>query len=368
MNRPPCRTRITVVFPAFSLLIFVLCSLAFSYENKTTHPHIQEFSLPKTVDLCGEKIPLENPRVWEMLDREFTIMVWDRAQVLMWLKRAGRYFPYIERALERAGMYGDLKYLAVAESSLLPHIRSGKGAIGLWQFMTLTARRNGLRRDRMMDERRQFERATDAALKYLKHLNSIFGSWTLALAAYNLGEAKLKREIKTQKVEDYYRLNLPLETERFIFRIAAIKIIMEHPERYGYHLSPESIYRPIECDIISVNVPRSLHIMDVAMEVKTDYKIIKELNPHVIGSYLPSGRYTLKVPAGMGTRTRTVLKKLGTTPPHHVKKGSGGMYVVQSGDTLSHIAKRTGIPVESLKRLNGINGSLIVVGQRLQLK
>ena len=368
MNRPACYTRITVVFLTFNLLLLALYSLAFSAQKKTTYPYHQAFSLPKTVRLCGEKIPLENQSIREKLDREFTITVWDRAQVFLWLKRAGRYFPYIEKALDKAGMHRDLKYLAVAESSLLPHIRSSKGAIGLWQFMSRTARRNGLRRDRMMDERRHFERSTDAALKYLKYLKGIFGHWTLALAAYNSGEAKLKKEIAKQEVNDYYRLNLPMETERFVFRIAAIRIIMDNPKRYGYHISPENIYRPIECDTISVKIPRPLHIMDIAKALKTDFKTIKELNPHVLGPYLPTGRYTLKVPSGLGTKTTMVLKKLASPSSHDMQKGDGDYYLVQSGDTLSHIAVRTGTSVEKLKRLNGITGSIIIVGQKLRLK
>ena len=146
--------------------------------------------------LSGEPMPLENRRVWEMLDREFTMAVSNRAQVFMWLKRAGRYFPYIEKKLAEAGMPEDLKYLAVAESALLTRIRSRKGAMGPWQFMAYTARRNGLRKDRMMDERLDFERATEAALKYPKRLKGIFGTWSLALAAYNCGDVRLKKEMK----------------------------------------------------------------------------------------------------------------------------------------------------------------------------
>ena len=109
-------------------------------------------------------IPLENPQVWEMLDREFNITVWDRAQVFMYLKRAGRYFPYIEKKLSEAGMPMDLKYLAVAESALLTHSQSRKGAKGMWQFMKLAARSSGLRKDRIVDERLNFEHSTERPL------------------------------------------------------------------------------------------------------------------------------------------------------------------------------------------------------------
>jgi len=107
--------------------------------------------LPESLSLCGEPIPLDNQGVWEMLDREFTIMVHNRAQVLLWLKRSGQYFPYIQKKLDKAGMPGDLKYLAVAESSLLPHARSRRGALGIWQFIRKTARRYKLQSNRSMD-------------------------------------------------------------------------------------------------------------------------------------------------------------------------------------------------------------------------
>ena len=140
------------IFRPISLLLALaavigVSSPVVSADQKSVQPVFDDFPLPKSLTLCGEPMPLNNPDVREMLDREMTISAWDRAQVFMWLKRAGRYFSYIEKRLAKAGLPKDLKYLAVAESSLLPHIRSSKGAIGLWQFMTRTAKRNGLRRD-----------------------------------------------------------------------------------------------------------------------------------------------------------------------------------------------------------------------------
>ncbi len=265
-------------------------------ETAASFPAVQDFSLPKTLSLCGEMIPLENPQVWEMLDREFNITVWDRAQVFMYLKRAGRYFPYIEKKLSEAGMPIDLKYIAVAESALLTYSRSRKGAKGMWQFMRLAARSNGLRRDNLVDERLHFEHSTKAAIKYLKLLKRKFNTWPLALAAYNGGETRVRRAIREQKTSDYYRLNLPLETERYIFRVAAIKIVMENPARYGYHLSQERAYRPHKYDIIHVNIKKTIYITEFAQFFGTDFKAVKELNPQFLKSYLPAGKYTVNVP------------------------------------------------------------------------
>lgn len=275
-----------------------------------TFPVIHDFPLPESVSLCGETIPLEIHWVWEMLDREFNITVWDRAQVFMYLKRAGRYFPYIEKKLHDEGMPDDLKYLAVAESALLTYSRSKKGAKGPWQFMTLAARSNGLRRDRVVDERLHFERATDAALNNLKRLEKKFGSWALAMAAYNGGETRLRKAIKEQKTTDYYRLNLPLETERYIFRIAAIKTILENPKRYGYHLSTERAYEPRAFDTVEATFKAPVDIVLIAESIGTDFKMIKELNPQFLKDFIPAGRHFLKAPPGTGANLTAFLKQI----------------------------------------------------------
>jgi hypothetical protein len=351
---------------SLGILSILLPFHAFATED-FDNPVYSDYPFPRYVTLCGEPVPIEDRSVYEMLDREFTIMVYDKAQVYMWLKRAGRYFPHIEEKLIEAEMPTDLKYLAVAESALLASSRSRRGAIGPWQFMTHTARGNGLRRDRTMDERRSFERSTEAAIRVLKKLKKKFNTWSLALAAYNCGEVRLKNEIRRQEVKDYYRLNLPPETERFIFRITAIKIIMENPERYGYKLAPERTYRPIKCDTVEVRLWSPIHITKVAKALGTDFKVLKELNPQILGYYMPTGRYALKVPRGLGSRMTAAIKELTYTPSHFAKKFSGEYYVVRPGDTLSHIAIRTGVPIVKLKQLNGIEGEVITVGQKIRL-
>lgn len=362
-------SRLTSFLLALYVLGMAIPSLTFP-EEETPSSVFHDFTIPDSLSLFGEAMPLENRRVREMLDREFTISVWDRAQVFLWLKRAGRYFPYIEEKLAEAGMPDDLKYIAVAESALILHARSNQGAVGPWQFMARTARRIGLRRNRMIDERRNFELSTDAALKYLRRLKKIFGTWTLAIAAYNSGDARLKKRMRRQKepnAGDYYSLDLPTETERYIFRIASAKIIMENPQRFGYSLKPESVYRPIEGDTVPVRIRVPLHLTDVAQALGTDFKSLQELNPQIIGYYLPTGSYKIKVPSGLGPGLATLLKQLTPTPPFRRKQATGGHYLVQPGDTLGHIAQRTGVPVSTLKELNGIQGSLIRAGEELRL-
>lgn len=320
-----------------NFLIFFPLSLSSLAQNNYS-PLINDFSLPKSVNLCNEPIPLEHRHVREMLDREFTVAIWNPAQVFLWLKRGGRYFPLIERKLAEAGMPLDLKYLAVAESNLLPTIRSRKGAVGMWQFIAKTGLLNGLRVDRSIDERRSVQRSTEAAIRYLKSLKEIFGNWTLALAAYNCGEEALEKNIKEQRVVNYYRLNLPLETERFIFRIAAIKIIMENPERYGYSIVPEHLYEPMNYDTVPVTVQTSVLISNIAQAVAMDFKIIKEMNLHILGNQLPKGSYNIYVPSGFGPKMVEILSCLFSVASPRRKS-----------DTESDLAERTGVPVSILK-------------------
>jgi membrane-bound lytic murein transglycosylase D len=352
---------------ALNLVMLALRSSTSTAKKPTNPAVLHNFHLPESISLCHEPVPLENRKTLDMLDRELTIAVWDRAQVFMWLKRAGRYFPYIEEKLAEAGMPADLKYVPVAESALITDIKSRRRAVGLWQFISRTARRYGLRKNRLIDERLDFERSTEAAIKYLERLYSEFGDWTLALAAYNCGDASLKREIRNQKVKDFYRLDLPLETERYIFRIVAIKMIMENPVQYGFHLPAEHIYPPHWYDTVEVKISRRLKFTDLALSLDTDFKALKELNPQFLRDYLPRGSYRIKVPPGFGPKVVVALQELGKGGAGQRQDISKKHYVVRQGDTLAHISRRTGVSLATLKRINGIEGSTIWAGQKLRL-
>lgn len=322
---------------------------------------------PAKMTLCGEPVPLNVPFVAEELDREFTISVHDVAQVVMWLKRGQRYFPYIAAKLRAAGMPDDLKYLAVAESSLLHRIASPAGAVGLWQFIPETARRYGLRVNRWFDDRRNVELATPAALKYLKDLRDEFGSWTLAMAAYNCGERRVRAEVAEQGVKDYYFLSLPRETQRYVFRIMAAKIILSYPARYGYLLPPDRRYAPYHSDLVQLKLAHPLHLRQLALATGSTVRELVELNPELRTFWLPAGVNRLNVPKG---QAKGLEKRLAALRPVKSKSGppsaGGGAYRVRPGDTLGHIAKSHGVKVNQLRRANHLRkGCVIRPGQRL---
>lgn len=305
------------------------------------------------LSFCGEPVPAVEQEVKERYEKELLLTLWDRAQVILWLKRSRRYLPYIDERLRNEGMPEDLMYVPVAESALRAHAGSSKGAMGYWQFTKSTGRKYGLVIDTRIDERRSLFASTQAAVRYLKNLHGQFGSWTLAVAAYNMGEDGLMAEILEQGTHDYYHLYLPLETQRFIFRIISVKVILSAPEKFGFHLSDQDYYPPAEFDEIQVDCPQETPIRIIAHAAGTSFKAIKDLNPEIRGHNLPKGSHKVLIPKGasLGFQQRysQMLEKYLS-----VKKDS--VYIVKQGDNLSRIAERFGVPTLSLIIWNRLDG------------
>jgi len=213
---------------------------------------LEAIRIAEPLTFCGELVPLADPDVRERLERELLVSLDNSDDIILWLKRANRYFPEIERVLKANFMPDDLKYITIAESSLRPLAFSNKGAVGYWQFIEGTGTRYGLEVTGDIDERRNVYKATQAAVKYLTDLYALFGSWTLAAAAYNMGEDGLKAEMLVQKVNNYYQLYLNQETQRYVFRILAAKIIMSNPAKFGYVLSKADLYLPRQFDTVEI--------------------------------------------------------------------------------------------------------------------
>jgi len=256
------------------------------------------YRLPKEVSLCGEYFPLEDSNVRENMDREFLVALSNEAQVLLWMKRAKRYFPSIEKRLKEMGLPDDLKYVTITESGLRPEAVSTSGAGGIWQFIPSTGEKYGMRKNRSVDERFDFFKATEGALAYLKSLNEEFNSWTLSMAAYNAGENRVRKEIDLQKTRNYFFLELPLETKRYVYKIAAAKIILSDPGKYGYTLDEKELYNPLQVERVQIELSQPLPIMEVARATGSYYKEIKEINPHLFEETIPPGVHFLNLPPG----------------------------------------------------------------------
>jgi peptidoglycan lytic transglycosylase D len=267
------------------------------------------FRVPAGVYLCGDPVPLNDPAVREDLDRELTIVIWSHAQTTMWIKRAHRYLPEVEEKLRSRRLPLDLQYVAIIESDLRPTARSSAGAAGPWQFMAPTAQHYQLTSNPAVDQRLEFGAATDAALSYLQRLYQIFHDWPLALAAYNCGEVRVQREMAIQGVNSFYHLSLPEETERYVFRLLAAKIVLEDPASYGYEIPPDQLYPPLAYDEVSITLAKALAVRRLAEACGSYYKAIKTLNPWIKSEELPPGVYRLKVPQGSGSRFQEAWRR-----------------------------------------------------------
>lgn len=226
-------------------------------------------------------------------------------RMALYLKRSGRYEGMIRQKLRARGMPEDLVYLSMVESGFLPSARSRAGAVGLWQLMGEIARDYGLRVDRYVDERRDPERSTDAALRYLDDLYRHFGSWSLATAAYNSGENRVARVMREETgsergdESDFWRIRdrLPAETREYVPLIQAAALVGKEPHRYG--LGDVERWLPAATD--TVQVPGGVELSTVARAAGVPADLVKKLNPHLIRGMTPPGRsYAVRVPDGRG--------------------------------------------------------------------
>jgi hypothetical protein len=233
--------------------------------------------LPKSMAFSGESVPLDRWEVRERLDREILSNYYAHGGLLYILKLTTRYFPQIERKLKANGIPDDFKYLCVAESSL-QHLTSSAGAQSFWQFLGATATQYGLQVDTEVDERYNVDKATDAACKYFLAAYQKFGSWTAAAASYNCGIGGYNGQATFQGSTNYYDIQLPEETNRYIFRILALKYLISGAKNMGYVLTPQDGYKPFRGRTVTVSssIP---NLATWADSVGTSYKYVKILNP-----------------------------------------------------------------------------------------
>lgn len=242
--------------------------------------------IPDTLSFCGEPVPLHLFDVYESLDLEMLINTYRHSSTMLYIKRANRFFPEIEKLLKENNIPDDMKYLCVAESGLA-NVISPSGATGFWQFLKSTAQEYKMIVNQDIDERYNPSISLLAAAKYLQTAYRMFGSWTLAAAAYNMGMGGLKKEIEYQKVNSYYDLKLNDETSRYVFRILALKIIMENPERYGFYLDEKDLYKPLKTTTIIVDTSIN-DLVQFAFDNGINYKMLTYFNPWLRGKSLPN--------------------------------------------------------------------------------
>jgi hypothetical protein len=338
----------------YGVCVFLLIGLTVVSAHSENHqlPAINQFPglipsarISAPLDFCGEPVELEIQDVRERFDKELLLTIWDRPQVALWIKRSNRYLPIIEKMLKEHDMPDDLKYVAIIESALRPHAGSHKGAIGFWQFTEATGLKYGLEINSEKDQRRNIFYSTEAAIAYFKTLHDLLGSWTLAAAAYNMGEQGLQSEILAQKTENYYHLYLPLETQRYVLRIISAKLILSEPGAFGFEYTEQDLYPPLQFDQLKLDCFQETPISIIAQAANTEFKKIKDLNPEIRGHFLAAGTHRILVPKGAADGFRARFK---TLVDQWEAENQERVYVVKQGDNLSTIAERFNVPLPAL--------------------
>lgn len=259
--------------------------------------NIKALPMPENLNFAGEEVPLGDPDIYERMDRELLVNTYWQSNALLLIKRANKYFPVIEPILKEEGVPDDLKYLAVIESGLTQAVSPAK-AVGFWQIMEGTGKDYGLEINANVDERYHIEKSTRVAADYLKKAKERFGSWTLAAASYNAGQYGVDKQLERQKVDDYYDLLLGEETGRYVFRILALKEIMNHPEKYGFNFEESDLYKHIPVAKVKVDTVVK-DFPDFAAKFGINYKILKVHNPWLRDDHLKnaSGKtYFIDIP------------------------------------------------------------------------
>lgn len=252
--------------------------------------------IPKKMSLFGEEIELDNFDIRERLDKEIIVNTYYHSSTIQILKKANRYFPMIEKILEEEGVPNDMKYLCVIESAL-NQATSPSGAKGFWQFMPAAGKENGLLISKEVDERFHVEKSTRAACDYLKTAKRNFKDWILASASYNCGIGGLRKVMKAQQAEKFFEIYMNRETTRYVFRIMALKLLMENSASYGFDQAKMELYEPIETRKIVVEES----IPDLALWAKengSNLRILKVLNPWLISNKLTVSdtTFTIELP------------------------------------------------------------------------
>lgn len=329
-----------------------------------------------------------------------------RRSVSIMLGAQNFYVPMFEEALEAEDCPLELKYLPIIESAFNPQATSRVGAAGLWQFMTTTAKQQGLEVNSLVDERRDPVLSSKAAAKYLKSLYTQFGDWTLVIAAYNCGPTNVNKAIqRAGGSKDYWEIYpyLPAETRGYVPAFIAANYVMQYYCEHG--IEPLESTLPAESDTIMVS--RDLHLQQVSDLCGVDIELLKTLNPQyrqqIVPGYwkpcilrLPQEAVSTFIASGdsiynhrgaelLPRRSTTTVSQGGApvihggnggvvTPRNTAKgkgkgKGKGKKTVtVRQGDTLGAIARRNGTTVAKLRQLNGISGSNIRAGKKIRVK
>jgi hypothetical protein len=295
-------------YAGYSIVLFIAGVIVLSFlllsafkDNAGREAQVTQVSspfIPEKLEFCGEQVPIEYFDVFESLEKEIIVNTYYHSQTILFIKKANRYFPVIENILKKYDIPDDFKYLVVAESGL-SNVVSPADARGFWQLLAGTAKDYGLEVNDEVDERYHLEKATEAACKFLLHSYEVYNNWTLVAATYNTGRRGVERQIERQGEKDYYDLLFVEETARYVFRIIAIKLVLEDPSLYGFNIGKDELYEPIRYKVVTVSGPVE-NWGEFAKQHGTSYKLLKLLNPWLRDKMLTNKynrEYLVKIPS-----------------------------------------------------------------------
>ncbi|HSB06879.1 MAG TPA: LysM peptidoglycan-binding domain-containing protein [Thermodesulfobacteriota bacterium] len=268
-----------------------------------------------------------------------------------WLARSEKYIPFMRNVLRENGLPEDLVYLALIESGFNPYAYSRSKASGPWQFIYLTGRRYGLKANWWIDERRDPEKSTIAAAKYLKDLYDMFECWYLAAAGYNAGEYKIATAMKRYRTEDFWELTkyrfLKQETKDYVPQMIAAALIAKDPEAYGF--TEIEYQEPLRYE--KVKVPALMDLQLIAKTAEIAVEELKDLNPELLRWCTPADdpEYEIKIPYG---KRDVFLKNFETLQP--IDKSLFRTHIVKKGETLPRIARLYRVEIDPLLEINRI--------------
>jgi membrane-bound lytic murein transglycosylase D len=328
-------------------------------------------------DVAWDLPNLDHPRVDYWVERFTTDR---RATLTRFMERSGRYVPMISEKLAERDMPQDLIYLAMIESGFSPTAYSHAHASGLWQFIAETGQRYGLTVNRVVDERRDPVKSTEAALDYLTYLHNRFDSWYLAAAGYNTGEnrvGRIMREVTGSEKgtdADFYRIwnRLPRETRDYVPLMIAAARIAKEPHRYGF----ENLQFDAPLQYDEIEAEPGTYLAAVARAAGVDIGDVRGLNPHLRTQRVPTNRsYPVRIPAGTRetfaanwaeARTQQVQLAAATQPAARATTATR-THRIRRGESLSVIAQRNGVSVAALRQENNLRSNRIYAGQTLRI-
>jgi membrane-bound lytic murein transglycosylase D len=347
--------------------------------SETVPPAIKENEVPSEVVEQNIEKPYKSAYGEIALDYNEHVEMWiryfqgkGRKYMEQYLERSSRYLPMMKNTLRENGLPEDLVYISLIESGFSPQAHSRSNAVGYWQFIRSTGRRFGLNVDPFIDERRDPVLSTRAAAEYFKELYSLFGSWHLALSAYNTGENRVRRAVTKNYTRDFWELikkrrALPRETKQYVPKFIAATLIAKDPAKYGF--TGLQFEDPLSYD--TVNLQNAISLTKLATNLNVDVEEMKLLNPKFRSDFVPISRgteTTVRIPVGRGTDAAAALSMSGSTQPKVPMQAEYYFYRVRSGDNLSTIAHRQRTTVSTIRRLNNLsNRVLLRVGMHLRV-